>query len=130
MVNWCPGFVSQLKSTFNREGIKGLKLRSCGKLNSTHPGKLRQPQQVLIVHCGCCNARAAAIHKVDVVARVLRLLHCGSCIAAFTAPAKVHEAPQNTKCRSTLGRDSRVIRLPQYMTSYTVAPSCTMAAPQ
>ena len=76
------------------EGIKGLILGHCGKLNSTHPGKLRQPQQpqqpqqsLLIVHCGskiffegsCSNVRAAAMHKMEGSSRTLRqLVHCGS----------------------------------------------------
>ena len=85
-------------------------MRRYGKLNSTHPGKLPQPQ---IVHCGCRNARdelhsishirereresylkkifAAAIHKVDhyilwIAARGLRLVHCGGAAVGIEVP--------------------------------------------
>ena len=54
------------------DGLKGLILRHCGKLNSTHAGKLRQPQQaLLLVQCGCRSTRAAVL-----------LVYCGSRTAA------------------------------------------------
>ena len=59
-----PGaWKTKCKSAFQWEGIKGLILRHCGKLNSTHPGELQQPQ---IVHCGCRNAQAA-MHKMNYI---------------------------------------------------------------
>ena len=51
------------------------------------PWQLRQPQ---IVHCGCRNARAAAMHHK-------MLMDCGSCIAAATnlkVAAGIHEMHQ------------------------------------
>ena len=63
-----PGaWKTKCKSAFQWEGIKGLILRHCGKLNSTHPGKLLQLQQATdrafrLLHCGCRNAWAA-VHK-------------------------------------------------------------------
>ena len=52
-------------------------MQHCGKLKSTHPGKLRQPQ---IMDCGSRNARDA-IHKMDhymswIAACALRQLQC------------------------------------------------------
>ena len=73
------------------EGKKGLILWRWGKLNSTHSGKLQQPQQVLIMHCGCRNARATEMHEME---------HSISCIAAATnlmVAAAMHVLPQCTR---------------------------------
>ena len=65
------------------DGLKGLKLQRCGKLNSTHVGKLWQPQQaLLLVYCG---SRTAATY-LDVGAghstraTTFRLVYCGELV--------------------------------------------------
>ena len=82
-----------------------VKLWRCDKQNSTHPIKLLQPQQaLLIVHCGsykfegsCRNARAATMHEVLPLvhcgcrstrgsSRALRLVHCGGAAVGIEAP--------------------------------------------
>ena len=72
-----------------REGIKGLILRRCGNLNSTHPSKLRQSQQaLLIVHCGCRNAPDEP-SILCIAACALRHLQKNSCY--HNARAAMHE---------------------------------------
>ena len=91
------------------DGIKGLILRRCGKLKSTHPGKLPPPQ---IVHYGCLNALAAmhemnipshakfessvaAMHEPQCTRGTFHLVHCGVlCIVVATfkfLAAAMHE---------------------------------------
>ena len=80
-----------------RDGIKGLKLPRCGKLNFTYHGKLqrRSTRDTLLslVYCGSCTAAKAAIYIVSHVlrqpqqmsrsTRVTPFLLCGaSCTAA------------------------------------------------
>ena len=49
----------------------------CGNLNSTHAGKLRQPQQALLpVYFGCHSTRAA-VQEIFFL-----LVYCGSCTGA------------------------------------------------
>ena len=62
------------------DGIKGLQLRHCGKLNSTHHGKLQCRSRL---YCG------ATVHEPQLTreSRVLRLVYCGS----YISRAAVHE---------------------------------------
>ena len=72
--------------SFSGEGIKELVLLRCGKLKSTNPSKLRQPQ---IVDCICRNPRAAAIHQ-----NISDLVDYGSCQIYMAA---MHEMPQSMR---------------------------------
>ena len=61
---------------FNRDSIKGLKLRHFGKLNSTYSNKLWQPH---LVHCGSYiySCYAAVDERL-----IFALVFCGSSTAA------------------------------------------------
>ena len=88
------------------DGIKGLQLRRCGKLNSTHPGKLwRSTQDTFyplctavakkesLMYCGASCTAAAAVDKPQYTRdSFFYLVYCG---ASCTAAAAVGiDAPQ------------------------------------
>ena len=91
--------------SISRDGIKGLQLRHCGKLNSTYHGKLR------------CRSTRAAIHERYIyIGRKKYLVYCGSYIFEGSIAA-VHEILFSSSCTvaAAVGIDA-----PQFDSFFTV----------
>ena len=99
------GMISWNECTFINtiwDGIKGLQLLCCGKLNITYHGKLRCRSRL---YCGCHSTRPGLLRHPHVlqlvfIPHVLRLMYCSSYKFEGSITA-VHE-PQYTRDKKYL----------------------------